>query len=242
MLKTRIIPILLCRGRELVKGKGFDSWRRVGNTLQAARVHNAREVDELVILSAGGLLLADMVASLCKDTFMPVSIGGGIRNMNDVEMLFGHGADKIVLNTGAVKTPDLITEAAARYGSQSVVVSVDVLNGKVVINNAREDTDLDPAMWAHQAQSLGAGEILLNSVVRDGTMEGYDLPLIQQVSSSLRIPVVACGGCGSPADMLSVLKYSEAHAVAAGAMFLFRDFTPKSAAIYLKRAGIQVRI
>ena len=137
MLKTRIIPVLLCRGRELVKGKGFDSWRRVGNTLQAARVHNAREVDELVILSAGGLLLPDMVASLCKDTFMPVAIGGGIRNMNDVEMLFGHGADKIVLNTGAVKTPDLITEAAARYGSQSVVVSVDVLNGKVVINNAR---------------------------------------------------------------------------------------------------------
>lgn len=241
MLKTRVIPTLLCRGRELVKGKRFDSTRRVGNLLQAARVHNMRGVDELVILSVDGLLSPSIVKEICKDTFMPVAIGGGIKDMQGAKMLFDNGADKVVINTKAFDCPEFITKLAAKYGSQSIVVSIDSKDGKVQTKNGSWNCERDVVSWAHEASRLGAGELLINDVMLDGTMEGYNVDLLDKVSTAVRIPVVAAGGCSGPRDMLNLLQKTSVHAVSAGALFQFSDETPLSAARYLAKNGVPAR-
>jgi cyclase len=242
VLKTRIIPTLLCRGRELVKGERFNSWRRVGNTMQAAKVHSARGVDELAILSIEGLMSSKMVTALCAGTFMPVMIGGGIKSLDDMEMLFRSGADKVCINTAAWKAPQLITDAAAKYGSQSVCVSIDSKDGRVQIDNGKVNVERDVVSWAHQAVSLGAGEILLNDVERDGTMNGYNMELISLVTKAVRVPVIAAGGCGKYSHMQEVLDETEASAVASGSMFIFTDRTPKGAAKFLRSKGFATRV
>lgn len=241
MLKTRVIPVLLARGRELVKGKQFDSSRRVGNLLQAARIHNMRNVDELVILSVDGPLNEKIVGDICKDTFMPVAVGGSITSLDLAKRMLDSGADKIVVNTAAFNNPDFITELSAKYGSQSITVSIDSLDGKVQIRNGKWNTERDVVSWAHEVACKGAGEILINDVSRDGTMEGYNLELISRVSTAVRIPVVACGGCLDYEDMVVAIKSSGAHAVAAGALFQFTDNTPKGASRYLAKHGIPAR-
>jgi cyclase len=242
MLKTRIIPTLLCRGRELVKGERFNSWRRVGNTLQAARVHNMREVDELAIINVAGCPFdVEDVRTITRDTFMPVSIGGGVRTLMDAWTLLGSGADKIVINTAAIAEPTLIGQMASKFGSQSVVVSIDVRNGHVWSRNGTTQTDWSPGEWAARAEGCGAGEILLTSIDNDGTLRGYDLDLVQGVSASVRIPVIAAGGAGCYEDFAKALD-AGAHAVAAGAMFIFTDQTPQGAARYLHEKGYQTRI
>lgn len=229
MLKTRIIPTLLCRGRELVKGERFDSWRVVGNTLQAARVHNMRQVDELCILSVDGRLSTEDVKALCADTFMPVSIGGGIETLEDVRELLSAGADKVVLGRVVFDNAPLVTALSHKFGAQAVVVSLAVPGRGVATVNA-----------AKYCQSIGAGEILLQSVDRDGTMQGYDLPTIREVSKSVSIPVIASGGCGTYEHMAEAID-AGAHAVAAGALFIFTDATPQGAAQYLAGRGYHTR-
>jgi cyclase len=229
------------RGHEAVKGKGFDSWRSVGQVRQAVRVYQMRQVDELVLLSITGkepdiALIRDMAG----DCFMPLTVGGGVRTLEHFKLLLANGADKVAINTAAVGTPELISQAAEKFGRQAVVVSIDVKDGYVTTNSGTRRTDLRPVEWARDVQERGCGEILLTSVDRDGTLAGYDTALIQAVSSVVSVPVVACGGAGTYQHLKEGLD-AGAHAVAAGAMWSCTDATPAGAAEYLQKAGVRVR-
>jgi cyclase len=252
MIKTRIMPTLLFKDVGLVKGVGFDSWRRVGAALQAVRVYNLREVDELVFMDIAAtpegrtpdFRLVDELADSC---FMPLTVGGGVRSVDDIHALLAVGADKVSINTAAVETPELIRKAAERFGAQCIVVSIDVRRRgdstpEVVTHCGTHSTGLDPVEWAKRAEALGAGEILLTSVERDGTMQGYDVPLIRDVSAAVSIPVVASGGAGAYEHMAQVLRETEAAAVAAASMFHFTEQTPREAKLYLKDQGFAVRL
>lgn len=241
-LAKRIIPTLLCRGRQLIKGRAFASWRSVGVAAQAVRVHQARGVDELVLLDISAtpeargpdLTLVEDLAEVC---FMPLAVGGGIRRIEDVRNLLKAGADKVVLGAQAYRNPALVRDIAATVGSQALVVAVDVeADGSV-----RHGPGARADQWARAMQVLGAGEIMVTSVPREGALDGYDLDLIRSVALAVTIPVVAHGGCGTPQHMLEALQ-AGADAVAAGSMFQFTDTTPRAAAAYLQAAGMEVRV
>lgn len=228
MLATRIIPTILNKSGKLVKGKHFKSDRVVGHAMQSARVHAMRGVDELMILYVDPSTEPDYksVQDLSENCFIPITIGGSIRKDSHARELLNSGADKVCIPH--YKT-QLIKKLSKRYGSQFVTVSIDV---------DRKDN------WirvAKDIEQVGAGEILLQSVERDGTMEGYDLDLIKKVSEAVSIPVIASGGCSGYEDMLDAIKLG-ANAVAIGALFQFTDHTPKGAAHYLSDNGIEVRI
>jgi len=225
MLSTRIIPVLLRRGNSLVKGRQFDSWRSVGHPLQAARIHAAREVDELMILD----LSSDqpdyaMAESLTRCCFTPITIGGGIKSVGDIQNLLRAGADKICL-----KNRSLIKEASTLFGSQAICVSLEIRNVDDAVGIAME------------CEAVGAGEILLQTVADDGMLHGYNTDLIHAVSSAVGIPVIASCGCGTYQHMLEAVE-AGASAVAAGAMFQFTDSTPLGAARYLSDHGIKTRL
>lgn len=252
MLKVRILPTLLYRDVELVKGEGFDSWRRIGSVMQAIKVYNLREVDELVFLDISAtragrppdLTLVDEIADEC---FMPLTVGGGIRAIEDVRGLLRVGADKVAVNTAAVESPDLIRQIASRFGSQCVVVSIDFRrrpdgSAEVWTRSGTQGTGRDPVDLARQAEKSGAGEILLTSIERDGTLGGYDVETIRRVSEVVGIPVIASGGCGSYEHMESALRQGKASAVAAAAMFHFTQQTPLEAKRFLRSRGFAVRL
>lgn len=250
MLKTRIVPTLLYKGHTLVKGKGFDSWRGVGSVMQAVRVYNLREVDELVFLDITATAEErppdfDLVHEIADSCFMPLTVGGGLRRIADVRRLLHVGADKVAINSAAVELPDLIGEVAATFGSQCLVVSIDVRRvgdrQRVVTRSGTRVTDWEPVAWAREATMRGAGEILLTSVERDGTMDGYDVPLVRRVTNAVAVPVIASGGCGTYADMLAVVEDGQASAVAAASIFHFTEQTPKEAKKYLAEHGVPVR-
>jgi cyclase len=189
-----------------------------------------RDVDELIILDVSSLAPRfDAVSKLCDNLFCPVTIGGGVKNVNDIGRLLRCGADKVAVNRMVRESPNLVREAAERFGAQAITAALDVRSGGD-----------DPISSAAHVQHLGAGEILLTSVERDGMMEGYDLELIRSVSSAVSIPVIAAGGCGSYEHMEQALA-AGAHAVAAGAFFQFCEATPKGAARHLKASGINTR-
>ncbi len=251
MLKTRIIPTLLYKNFCLVKGVGFDSWRRIGTPMQALKVYNMRRVDELIFLdiTATGerrLIDKELVDDLADECFMPFTVGGGIRTVEDVRVLLSVGADRVSVGSAAVKDPGLIRQIADRFGSQCVVVSIDWKENankpEVFIRSGTEPTGLDPVEWAKKAEEMGAGEILLTSIERDGTMEGYGIEVTRAVCEAVSIPVIASGGAGSYADMLSVLKDGKASAVAASSIFQFTEQTPREAKEYLHRHDIPVRM
>ncbi len=252
MLKTRIIPTLLFKGVGLVKGKSFDSSRRVGAALQSIRVYNLREVDELVFLDIlatpqGARPNFREIDELADNCFMPMTVGGGVRSVDDIGELLAVGADKVAINTAAVETPELIREGAREFGSQCIVVSIDAMRGnggapEVMTHCARRTTGRDPVQWAKQAEELGAGEILLTSVDRDGTMSGYDVDLVRDVAAAVNIPVIASGGCGDYNHMAEVLHGTRASAVAAASIFHFTEQTPREAKRYLAERGFKVRL
>lgn len=229
------------QGRQAVKGKAFGWKRPIGQLAMTVRVYSARMVDELALLSVTGdapdLAIVSAFADSC---FAPLLVGGGVRDIETIRELLAHGADKIAINTAAVETPELIEAAAHKIGSQSVVVSMDVRGDTVHIRGGTEDTGLDPAMLARAVERLGAGEILLNRVERDGTMEGYDLDLIARVAGAVSIPVTAVGGAGCYQDFVDAIN-AGAHGVAAGALWSFTDSTPAEAAAYLAGKGIPAR-
>lgn len=222
-----------------MKAEGFDSTRRVGNAMQAARIHNMRGVDELVLLEVGGGPIdAGIVRELASDCFMPLTVGGGIIIIEQMRDLLKAGADKVAICAAAHEDPALIRKAALKFGSQSVVVVINVSGNKLRISGRTvEDSVL---AWAEEAQERGAGEILLQSVERDGTMQGYDTQLIKIISETVSVPVVASGGCGNYEHMAEALR-AGAHAVAAGAMFQFTDRTPAGASAYLRQQGFHTR-
>ncbi len=250
MLKARIIPTLLWKGTGLVKGVAFDSWRRVGTVLPAIKVYTLREVDELVILDITAMDDGkdpdyDMISDWAQECFVPVTIGGGVRNLEQIKRLLRCGADKVAINSAAYEYPELISEAAFKFGSQCVVASIDArrtLDGgyECYSHSGKKPAGKKPCTWAKRCEELGAGEILITSIEQDGTMKGYDLELISEVASAVAIPVIASGGAGNPAHMLDALRHG-ASAVAAASIFHFTEQTPAEVKAFLGQHGVAVR-
>jgi cyclase len=252
MPKIRVMPTLLFKDVGLVKGVGFDSWRRVGSPMQAVKVYNMREVDELVYLDITATADArppdfETVDDLADECFMPLTVGGGVRSVEDVRRLLAVGADKVCLNTAAVETPSVIGAIADRFGAQCVVVSVDArrhVDGsyEAYIRSGTVGTGRDPVALAKDAEALGAGEILVTSIDRDGTMQGYDVALTRRIADAVSIPVIASGGAGTYEHMAEVLREARVSAVAAASMFQFTEQTPLGAKQYLRAQGFAVRL
>jgi cyclase len=251
MLKVRIIPTLLYKAPTLVKGVGFDSWRRVGSLMQAIKVYNLRQVDELIFLDITATVEGrrpdlELVDDFADECFMPLTVGGGVRTIEDVRGLLRVGADKVAVNSAAIERPALISEIASEFGSQCVVVSIDAKRSKdgcysVWTHSGSRATGLDPVHFARDAERLGAGEVLLTSIERDGAMSGYDLELTKRVAEAVTIPVIASGGAGNYAHMEEVLVAGGASAIAAASIFHFTQQTPLEAKRYLRMRGIATR-
>lgn len=252
MIKTRVIPTLLYKNYTLVKGVKFDSWRRVGDLIQAVNVYMLREVDELIFVDIRATIegrppdfeLVDDFADVC---FMPLTVGGGIKSVDDVKNLLRAGADKVAINSAAVLTPQVVKDSARRFGSQCIVVSIDFRKNpdgsyEVFTHSGTKGTGKDPVAFAREIEAMGAGEILLTSVDRDGTMEGYDVALTRKVADAVSIPVIASGGAGNFAHMFEVLDSGKASAVAAASIYHFTQMTPLEAKRYLAEHGVSVRI
>jgi imidazole glycerol-phosphate synthase subunit HisF len=250
VLKVRVIPTLLWKNPGLVKGVGFDSWRRVGTVLPAIKVYNMRDVDELIVVDIGASREGrapehETVADFSSYCFVPLTVGGGVTSLDQISQLLQAGADKITLNSAAFDNPQLVTAAARRFGAQCVVASVDVKcrddgTWACVSHSGTVMTDREPVAWARELADRGAGEILITSVDRDGTMQGYDLDLIGQVSAAVSVPVIASGGAGTYQHMVEAVQ-AGASAVAAASIFHFTQQTPAEAKAALSAAGIPVR-
>lgn len=250
MLKTRIIPTLLYKDFGLVKGKGFDSRRAIGSAIQAIKVFNLRAVDELVFLDVTATLQErepdyELIDELADDCFMPFTVGGGIRSVSHVGRLLEVGADKVAIGTAAVEEPAVLAETAKQFGSQCVVAVIDVARDDVGSPTVKTrsgtfPTERDPVDLARCCEDMGAGEILLQSIDRDGTMTGYDLEILESVAEAVSIPVIASGGAGKYDHLVEALR-AGADAVAASAMFQFTEQTPLAARARLAGAGFPVR-
>lgn len=250
MLKVRVIPTLLWKQFGLVKGVGFDSWRRIGPVLPAVKVYNQREVDELVLFDIVAHQGDDdpdyeSIAEFGQDCFVPLTVGGGVRCIEQVQRLLRAGADKVAVNTAVYVRPELVSEIARRHGGQCVVASIDVRaqdDGWVCFSHAgTQGTGREVVAWARELEDRGAGEILITSIDRDGSMLGYDLPLIEAVASAVNIPVIASGGAGSYEHMVEAVVQAGASAVAAASIFHFTEQTPAGAKLALAAAGVHVR-
>jgi cyclase len=249
VLKVRVIPTLLWKDVGLVKGVRFDSWRRVGSVLPTIKVYNARDVDELVLVDitatrANRAPDHESVADFADECSVPLTVGGGIRSVEAIELLLRSGADKIAVNTALYESPAIVNEAARRFGSQCVIASIDVRRtgegGYVCVSRSgTRDTGREPLELAREAVDRGAGEILLTSIDRDGTMTGYDLELIALVSA-VTVPVIASGGAGHYGHLVDAVRCG-ASAVAAASIFHFTEQTPAEAKAALHAAGIPVR-
>jgi imidazole glycerol-phosphate synthase subunit HisF len=210
------------------------------------RLMEKRDVDELIILDIDATPNKhgprfEEVSELCDNLFCPVTIGGGVRNEQDIRRLLRSGADKCAICTRASDEPGFIEQAARGFGSQCIVVAIDTKDSRVFVDCGSRDTGRRPVEWAREVESRGAGEILLSSVVRDGTLKGYDLETIQEISEAVEIPVIANGGCGSYEHIVEALE-AGAHACAVGAAFQFLELTPKGASRYLNDRGYNVRL
>jgi cyclase len=224
--------VLLLQGRGLVKTRRFKDPTYLGDPINVARIFNDKEVDEMVFLDIRATAERrspplDILRDLASECFMPLGYGGGIRTLADVKAILELGVEKVSLNTAALENPELITEAAAIYGSQSVVASLDVKRDlfgrpRVYTRSGKRSTGRAPLEVAKEMESRGAGEILLNSIERDGVMKGYDLDLTHDVASAVSIPVIACGGAGSVSDLVAATQRGRASAVAAGSLFVFQ--------------------
>ena len=252
MLKTRIIPTLLFKDVGLVKGVAFESSRRVGPALQAIRVYSMREVDELIFLDITAtsqqrgpdLKLIDELADEC---FMPLTVGGGVRSVEDIRDLLSVGADKVAINTATIEKSSIIRDGAEQFGSQCIVVSIDFRRHpdgrtEVYTHCGSHPTGRSLVEWACEAEALGAGEILLTSIDRDGTMDGYDIDAIRTVTSAVSVPVIASGGSGNYEHMRDVVLQGGAAAIAAASIYHFTEQTPREAKAYLQGYGIHVRL
>lgn len=248
MLKIRVIPCLTIKGKKLVKSVQFRDHRNIGNYVAAVRVFNARDVDELIFLDLDAHeegIERWIIEEVTKECFMPVTLGGGVRSIDHVQHLLSSGADKVAMNSGAIENSQLISEASKRYGNQCVVVSIDAKEigsgWRVFSRGGSFDTRRDVVAWAKEVESLGAGEILLNSIDHEGIMRGYDRMLIQAVSNAVRIPVIALGGAGEPHHCVEAVQ-SGASAVSAASIFQYTQVTPNSIKQALSEAGFPARI
>jgi cyclase len=250
MLKVRVIPTLLWKQFGLVKGIGFDSWRRVGPVLPAIKVYNQREVDELVLVDIVANQSTDYpdfesISEFGQHCFVPLTVGGGVRELSQVQRLLRAGADKVAINTALYERPALVDEIAGRFGTQCVVASIDARaignDWECLSHSGSVATARRVVEWARELETRGAGELLVTSVDRDGTMTGYDLALIERVASAVSIPVIASGGAGEYRHLVEAVTQAGATAVAAASMFHFTEQTPAGAKLALAAAGVPVR-
>lgn len=251
MLTKRIIPCLDVSNGRVVKGVNFLSLRDAGDPVEIAKYYNEQGADELVFLditasSDKRKTVVDMVKKVAESVFIPFTVGGGINSVDDIRAVVSAGADKVSINTAAVKNPSIISEGAKVFGSQCIVVAIDVkYNGKfweVFLHGGRTPTGINGLEWAKEVERLGAGEILLTSMDRDGTKDGYDLDITRAISESLNIPVIASGGVGNLEHLYTGITEGKADAVLAASIFHFREYSIKEAKEYLKIRGVEVRI
>lgn len=251
MHTKRIIPCLDVKDGRVVKGTNFVGLRDAGDPVELASIYDRELADELIFLditasSDDRNTMVEMVEQTASQIFIPFTVGGGIRSVEDIRKMLKAGADKVSLNTAAIKNPNLVAEGAKRYGSQCIVLAVDarqtgVDKWEVYINGGRTPTGLDVIEWVKQATALGAGEILLTSMDRDGVKDGYDIPLTRAVSEAVNVPVIASGGAGKMEHFYDVLTLGKADAVLAASVFHFGQFTVGQVKEYLKSRGIEVR-
>jgi cyclase len=252
MLSVRIIPCLDVHGGRVVKGVKFEELRDAGDPVSVAAAYEKQGADELVFLditasSDERRTMVDVVERTADQVFMPLTVGGGLRSVEDIRTMLNAGADKVSLNTSAVKDPNLVLEAARKFGRQCIVVAIDakqVAPGRweVFTHGGRNPTGMDAIGWARKVHGLGAGEILLTSMDRDGTAAGYDVPLNRAVSEAVEVPVIASGGAGTLDHLAQVLKEGRASAVLAASIFHFGTFTVRQAKEHLRHAGLPVRL
>lgn len=251
MLSKRIIACLDVRDGQVVKGINFEGLRSAGDPAELARRYNREGIDELVILDITATLerrraLADTIRAVARELFIPLAVGGGIRTEADAEAAVDAGADKVSLNTAALKHPELITTLAKRYGSQAVVVAIDAKKDgdrfAVYVRSGQSETDRDAAEWAREAEARGAGEILLTSIDRDGTKIGFDCPLTAAVSRSVSIPVIASGGAGKLDDFVDVFTAGAADAALAASIFHYAETSVSALKQHLQAHHVPVRL
>jgi cyclase len=252
-LTARVIPCLDVNDGRVVKGVEFVELRDAGDPVEMAAFYNREGADELIFLditasSDNRRTILDVVRETADQIFIPLTVGGGVRTVDDMRALLGAGADKVAVNTAALQNPDLINEGAAQFGSQCIVVAIDArkVNGEerweVYTHGGRTPTGKDVIDWACEAERRGAGEILLTSMNRDGTKQGYDLPLLQAVSSAINIPVIASGGAGALEHFQEALLPGRADAVLAASLFHFGTLRINDVKHYLHDKGIPVRL
>ena len=251
MLSKRIIACLDVRDGQVVKGVNFEGLRSAGDPAELARRYNAEGIDELVILDITATLearraLAATIGSVARELFIPLAVGGGIRTEDDAAAAVDAGADKVSLNTAALANPSLITTLADRYGSQAVVVAIDAKKDRdrfaVFSRSGTTAADRDAVEWAREAESRGAGEILLTSIDRDGTKRGFDCPMTAAVSRAVSIPVIASGGAGSRDDFVEVFTTGHADAALAASIFHYAETSVRALKQHLRAHQIPVRL
>jgi len=250
-LAKRIIPCLDVDGGRVVKGVRFVDIRDAGDPVEIARRYDREGADELTFLDITAShedreTMVHVVEDVAGCVFIPLTVGGGIRTLDDIRRLLNAGADKVAINTAAVFNPDFVREAARRFGSQCIVVAIDAKRvgdrWEIFTHGGRKPTGIDAVEWAGKMEELGAGEILLTSMDRDGTREGFDLPLTRAVSERVRIPVIASGGVGNLAHLAEGILEGGADAVLAASIFHFGEYTIREAKEYLASRGIEVRL
>ena len=273
MLAKRIIPCLDVKDDRVVKGVNFENLRDAGDPVENAKFYDEQGADELIFLDITAShekrkIILDVVMKTAEDVFMPLTVGGGIKTLEDIRNLLKAGCDKVSINTAAVNNPNFIREAAERFGSQCVVVAIDAkrvqssefrvqssktnnsklqtpnskLSWEVYTHGGRKPRGIDAIKWAKKMEELGAGEIMLTSMDKDGTKDGYDIELTRAISESASIPVIASGGAGTLEHLYEALAYGKADAVLAASIFHYREYTIKETKEYLRAKGVPVRL
>jgi len=251
-LAKRIIPCLDVTAGRVVKGVNFVGLRDAGDPVEIARRYDREGADELAFLDITASsdqrdLILHIIEAVAAEVFIPLTVGGGVREVNDVRRLLNAGADKVSINTTAVTNPQVVADAAARFGSQCIVVAIDAKAGsdgkwEVYTHGGRRATGLDAVEWAQKMQQMGAGEILLTSMDRDGTRSGFNLPLTRAVSDAVAIPVIASGGVGNLQHLVDGVIQGHADAVLAASIFHFGEYTVHEAKLHMMQNGIEVRL
>lgn len=252
MLAKRIIPCLDVNAGRVVKGVNFVELRDAGDPVEIARRYDEQGADELTFLDITASsddrdIILHIVEAVASQVFIPLTVGGGVRQVEDVRRLLNAGADKVSMNTAAVNNPQLVADASAKVGAQCIVVAVDAKQTspgrwEVFTHGGRKNTGLDAIEWARKVESLGAGEILLTSMDRDGTKAGFDLPLTRAIAEAVGIPVIASGGVGTLQHLADGVTLGKADAVLAASIFHYGEFTVRQAKEYMQSRGIEVRL
>ncbi|TDI89586.1 MAG: imidazole glycerol phosphate synthase subunit HisF [Candidatus Dadabacteria bacterium] len=252
MLSKRIIPCLDVKDGRVVKGVNFVNLRDAGDPVEIAKKYSDEGADEICFLDITASneereTMIDVVERTAAQVFVPLTVGGGVRTLDDVRQILLAGADKVSINTAAVKNPDFVKEAADKFGSQCIVVAIDARSvgdskWEVFTHGGRNPTGIDAVEWAQKMEDYGAGEILLTSMDKDGTKSGYDLPLTKTISRNLRIPIIASGGAGNLEHLSDGVKLGEADAVLVASIFHYGEYTIKEAKEFLSANGIPVRL